>query len=214
MSSRVARTASWAILVAVWLGTILAYPSLPPVIATHWNMNGAVNGTMNAFAGAFLLPLIMGVVLLLFVAIPYIDPLRVNIGYFRAQYETFVALFMLVFALIQATLIAWNLGAPLDPRFIILPAIGVLIYYIGSILPKTRRNWFVGIRTPWTISSDRVWQKTHELGGNLFRILGIIIVLSVFVPGLALEIIVTMLVVIVLGLVLYSYWLYEEERRA
>jgi len=212
MSSRAAQRITWVLFAAVLVGTLIAYPFLPPVIATHFNQAGRVSGTMDSFAGAFLLPLLMLLVLLLFTAIPRIDPLRVNIAQFRRQYDTFVALLMLFFACIQASLIAWNLGVVFDPMYVILPAVGILIFYLGVIMPQTKRNWFIGIRTPWTISSDHVWQKTHELGGTLFKILGVIIVLGVFVPSYAVWIIFIPLVIIVLGLVLYSYFLYEEDR--
>jgi uncharacterized membrane protein len=170
---------------------------------------------MNTFTGAFVLPVIMLFVLLLFTAIPYIDPLRVNIAQFRRQYDMFVAILMLFFAAVQASILSRNLGSSLDPQYVIMPAVGVLIFYVGSMLPKTRRNWFIGIRTPWTISSDHVWQKTHELGGTLFKILGIVIVLGTFAPtGYLLWIVVIPLIVVSLGLVLYSYFIYEQDRKA
>jgi uncharacterized membrane protein len=214
MSSRVARRFAWLILAATVLGSLVAYPSLPPVVATHWGADGHVNGTMSSFAGTFLLPLIMLFVLLLFTAIPYIDPLRVNIQYFRKQFDTFVALLMLVLACVQAATLAWNLGDSFNPLYIVLPAVGILIFYVGVILPQTKRNWFVGIRTPWTISSDHVWQKTHELGGVLFKVLGVIIVLAVFAPSYATWIIFVPLAIIAVGLILYSYVVYEQDRNA
>jgi uncharacterized membrane protein len=182
-------------------------------MATHFGMNGQVNGTMSTFAGAFIVPVIMLFVLLLFTAIPYIDPLRVNIAQFRTQYDTFVAILMLFFAAVQASVLSRNLGSTLDPQYVIVPAVGVLMFYVGTMLPKTRRNWFIGIRTPWTISSDQVWKKTHELGGTLFKILGIIIVLSTFAPtAYMIWIILIPLIVITLGLVVYSYYVYEQDR--
>lgn len=214
MPSRVATRAAWAILAIVFLGTLIAFPSLPPVMATHFGVDGRVNGTMNSLLGAFILPIIMLLVLLLFVAIPRIDPLRVNIQQFRRQYDTFVALLMLFFAVIQATVISRNLGSTLDPMYVILPAVGILIFYVGTILPKTRRNWFIGIRTPWTISSDHVWQKTHELGGRLFQALGIIIILGVLAPNYALWIILVPLIIIAVGLIFYSYVIYEQDSKA
>lgn len=214
MSSRVARTSAWLILAATFLGSLVAYPSLPPVMAMHWSASGQVNGTTGPLAGAFLLPLIMLVVLLLFTAIPYIDPLRVNIQSFRKQFDTFVALLMLVFACVQAATLAWNLGDMFDPLYIVLPAVGILIFYVGTILPQTKRNWFIGIRTPWTISSDHVWQKTHELGGTLFKVLGIIIVLAIFAPSYAAWITFVPLAIIAIGLIVYSYVVYEQDRKA
>lgn len=214
MSSRVANRLIWGIWILTLLGTLIAYPSLPTVMATHFAANGQVNGALSSWIGAFILPVIMLLVLLLFMAIPTIDPLKVNIQYFRRQYNAFVVLLALFFAVIQATLIARNLGAMLDPLYVILPAVGILIFYAGMIMPQTKRNWFIGIRTPWTISSDHVWQKTHELGGTLFKVLGVIIVLSVFAPSYALWIVLIPLVIIVIGLVLYSYAVYEQDRRA
>jgi uncharacterized membrane protein len=138
----------------------------------------------------------------------------VNIAQFRRQYDTFVALLMLFFAIVQTLIISRNLGFLIDPNLVILPAVGILMFYVGMILPQTKRNWFIGIRTPWTISSDHVWQKTHELGGTLFKVLGVIIVLGTFAPSFALWIIIVPLVIIVVGLVLYSYVLYAQDSRA
>lgn len=214
MDSRVSNRLAWGLWILTAVGTLFAYPLLPPVMATHFGAGGQVNGAMSTWIGAFILPLITLLVLLLFVAIPHIDPLKVNIQYFRKQYNTFVVLLMLFFAVIQAMLIARNLGWAVDPMYVVLPAVGILIFYIGFILPYTKRNWFIGIRTPWTISSDRVWQKTHQLGGTLFKLLGIIIVLSVLAPAFALWIIFVPLIIIVLGLVLYSYFLYAQDSRA
>jgi uncharacterized membrane protein len=210
MSSRIAYTCAWVILLAVFVGSFIVLPSLPPVIATHWNAAGQVNGTMSSLVGTFIIPFVMLAVLLALTAIPYIDPLSANFGSFRAQYDIFVALFMTFLALIQATVLAWNLGIAFDIDIIILPAVGALLFYIGTILPRTKRNWSVGIRTPWTISSDIVWKKTHELGGLLFRILGIVVVLSVLTPSYALFVILVPLVIVVAGLVLYSYAMYRE----
>jgi uncharacterized membrane protein len=214
MSSRVAQRIAWVVLAVTIIGTLIAYPSLPPLMATHFAANGQVNGTMNSLVGASILPLMMLLLLLLFIAIPRIDPLRVNIAQFRRQYDTFVALLMLFLAAIQAAIISHNLGSPLDPMYVVLPAVGILIFYLGTIMPKTRRNWFIGIRTPWTISSDHVWQKTHELGGHLFQVLGIIIVLGVFAPNYAVGIILVPLIIIAVGLVVYSYFIYEQDRTA
>jgi len=208
------RRSAWILLVIVFLGTLIAYPSLPPVMATHFGMNGQVNGMSNSLVGAFVLPFIMLLMLLLFTAIPRIDPLRVNIKQFRPQYDTFVALLMLFFAVIQAMIIARNLGHIFDPNYVVLPAVGILIFYVGVIMPQTKRNWFIGIRTPWTISSDHVWQKTHELGGTLFKILGVIIALGVFAPTYALPLIFIPLVIVALGLVFYSYFIYAQDSKA
>jgi uncharacterized membrane protein len=214
MSPRVGNRLAWGIWVLTLLGTLIAYPSLPTVMATHFDASGHVDGVMSSWIGAFLLPLVTFLVLLLFTAIPNIDPLKINIQQFRKQYDTFVALIMLFFALVQTLIISRNLGVMIDPMYVILPAVGVLIFYVGTFLPHTRRNWFIGIRTPWTISSDHVWQKTHELGGTLFKVMGVIIILGVFAPSYALWIILIPIVIMLIGLVWYSYSVYEQDRLA
>jgi uncharacterized membrane protein len=205
---------AWGIWALTLLGTIVAFPALPSTMAEHFNATGQMYGTTASWIGAFILPVITLLVLLLFTAIPYIDPLKVNIQQFRRQYDTFVVLLMLFFAVIQSLIISRNLGSTVDPMYVVLPAVGVLMFYVGTILPKTRRNWFIGIRTPWTISSDHVWQKTHELGGRLFQVLGVVIILGTLAPAFALQIILIPLVIIVIGLVAYSYVIYEQDRKA
>jgi uncharacterized membrane protein len=213
ITSRVAYISAWVIVAAIFVGSVIAYPFLPPVVATHWNADNVVNGTMGPFAGAFLLPCMMLVLLLIFIAIPSIDPLRENIESFRRQYNTFVACILLLLAIVQASLLSWNVGFEFDVRLVILPAIGLLLIYLGTILPQTKRNWFIGIRTPWTVSSDFVWKKTHELGGRLFQILGGIVILSIFVEQYAFAILVAPLIIIVVGLMVYSYVLYEKHEK-
>lgn len=213
LNLRIGIKLGWSIWVLTLLGTLIAYPFLPPIMATHFGLlHGGANGTMSAWRGAFILPLITLLVLLLFIAIPRIDPLKANIQKFRMHYDTFIALLMLFFAVIQTMLIARNLGVIFNPIYVILPAVGILMFYAGVILPYTKRNWFIGIRTPWTISSDRVWEKTHEIGGTLFKILGVIIVLSALAPSYALWITLIPLFLIVIGLVVYSYFLYTQEK--
>lgn len=214
MSSRVFERSAWVVLLLAWIGTIAAYPLLPPVFVTHFSATGSPNGAAPTPVGAFVLPLLMLLLLLLLRAIPQVDPLKINIQYFRKQYDEFVALLILFLACIQASVLAWNLGFVFDEMYVVLPALGVLVFYAGVMLPQTKRNWFIGIRTPWTISSDHVWQKTHELGGTLFKLLGIVIALGVFVPSYALWIIFMPLVIVSVGLILYSYVVYEQDKKA
>lgn len=202
----------WGIWVLTLLGTIIVYPSLPPVMQVHFGLNGRPNGFMGSLEGAFILPFITLIILLIFTAIPHIDPLKANIQKFRTQYDIFVALLIAFFAATQVLLIAHNLGSSTNPLYIILPAAGILIFYAGFMLPQTKRNWFIGIRTPWTISSDYVWEKTHKLGGTLFKILGVLVILTAFEPEYA-PLIVVLLIAISLFLVVYSYIIYTEEQK-
>ncbi|MCD6528067.1 SdpI family protein [bacterium] len=101
--------------------------------------------------------------------IPKIDPLKKNLEKFRNYFERFfILLFLFLFYLYLLT-IFWNLGLRFYIGQAMIPALAILFYYCGVLLEKAKRNWFIGIRTPWTLSSDEVWDKTHQLGGRLFN---------------------------------------------
>jgi len=61
-----------------------------------------------------------------------------------------------------------------------VPALGILFYYCGILIENAKRNWFIGIRTPWTLSNEKVWERTHKIGGKLFKIAGLIAFLWYF----------------------------------
>ena len=120
------------------------------------------------------MPIIMIVLVLLFLFIPRIDPLKANIKKFEKYYYWFIIVFVLFVMSIQSQVILWNLGVKVNMNLVIAVAIGILFIFISMLLKNSRRNWFIGIRTPWTISSDRVWKKVHDIGSKLFFIDGIL----------------------------------------
>lgn len=195
---------------------IFSYISIPQgQIATHWDGSGQVNGYMNKFWGIFLTPLISIGLLLIFIAIPKIDPLKSNIKKFKKYYDSFVIIMMLFMLYIYAATIIYNLGYQINITKIIIPAIGLLFIYIGSIMKELRKNWFIGIRTPWTLSNDKVWTKTHKLGGKLFIISGLIILTGILLPSKYLLIIILVPTIIIsIGLPFYSWWLYKKETKS
>jgi uncharacterized membrane protein len=96
---------------------------------------------------------------------------------------------------------------------LIVPAVGLLIFYIGFILPKAKRNWFVGIRTPWTLSSDIVWEKTHKLGGILFKLVGAITIFGIFINEVAFYLTIFSAIGVSIFLFIYSYFIFCAENR-
>lgn len=182
-------------------------------VASHWNAKGEVDDYMSKFWGIFLFPLIMIGVYLLFLVIPKIDPLKNNIKKFRKYYDWFMFIMVLFFFFVFVLTILFNLGYNFNMSFVIMPAIGILFFYIGILMKQLKRNWFIGIRTPWTLSSDRVWSKTHKLGSILFKILGIIIILAMFLPAkYIIWVILVPVLVVVIWLVLYSYLEYQKNK--
>jgi uncharacterized membrane protein len=203
------------IVLATLVGLAL-WNRLPDPMASHWDANDQVNGYMSKFWGVFLMPLMTAGLFLLFIAIPNIDPLKANIARFREAFNLFIVLFVGFMVYIYFLTLLWNLGnTGFNMSEAMLPALGLLFFFIGSLMRKTKRNFFIGIRTPWTLSSDTVWEETHRVGSVLFMIAGALAFLGSFVGGkTAIWFIFVPVMVSVLITLVYSYVLYQREIKA
>jgi uncharacterized membrane protein len=204
------------LLLAAVLAGLLLWDSLPDPVASHWNANDQVDGYMSRFWGVFMVPLIALAMLLLFLAVPYIDPLKANIAAFRPAFNLFILFFMLFMLYVHALTLAWNLGYHgFRMSSAMLPFMGLLFIGIGWLMRSAKRNFFIGIRTPWTLSSDYVWDKTHRLGSILFMVSGLFAILAAFLGGQSAFVLMFVpLVGSSLFLVLYSYLVYRQETRS
>jgi uncharacterized membrane protein len=189
------------------------YPVLPESMASHWGISGQVNGYMPKLLAAFLLPIILVPMVLLFFAIPRLDPLKANIEKFRGHYNGFIAVFCAFMLLLHLQVLLWNMGVRINPATTMPLFMGVLFYYIGIMVENAKRNWFIGIRTPWTMSSEAVWDKTHRLGGKLFKISGIIALFGVLFPLFAFYFVIVPVISVVFYTMLYSYLEFKKEER-
>lgn len=191
----------------------IIYPLLPEKVASHWNAAGDVNGYMSRFWGAYLLPVILTVMLVLFFIIPRIDPKKENIAAFRTYFDRFIILMMVFMAYIYGLTIAWNLGYQFELIRLFSPAIALLFYYAGVLTEHAEMNWFIGIRTPWTLSSPTVWTKTNQLGGKLFKASGIFALGGLLFPSLAIWLILVPAMATAVWSILYSYIEYQKEKK-
>ncbi|MCW3980387.1 MAG: SdpI family protein [Candidatus Bathyarchaeota archaeon] len=196
-----------------FLVSIYFYPQMPEQIAMHWNVHGVVDGYSPKLWGLFLLPFISIGLLLLFLAIPGIDPLK-NIERFGKYYWGLVILLLVFMLYLNSVVISWNLGFKFGMFQVLAPAIGILFYYIGVVTENAKRNWFVGIRTPWTLSNERVWDNTHKLGGKLFKICGALAVFGIVSEWLGLLLMIAPILCIVVYLTVYSYFEYRKQTSA
>jgi immunity protein, SdpI family len=192
------------------LGAYL-YPQMPERMASHWDVSGSVNGYMPKLWGLFLMPVISTILFLAFLVIPRIDPLKENIAKFRSYFDLFILLlFGFLFYLYLLT-IAWNLGYRFNIIQLMAPAIGLLIYYAGVLTENAKQNWFIGVRTPWTLSSERVWNKTKQLAGKLFKAAGVLAVLGAAFPQYAIALILVPVILAAIYPLVYSYLEYQRE---
>ncbi|RLG39659.1 MAG: hypothetical protein DRN78_06455 [Thermoproteota archaeon] len=190
---------------------IYLYPQMPERMASHWNARGQVDGYIPKFWGLFLIPLTSVGLLLLFIIIPKIDPLKHNIEKFRKYYDIFVLLLIIFLLYIHLLTILWNMGVRFNMAQLLAPAFGILFYYCGILIENARRNWFIGIRTPWTLSSEKVWKKTHKVGGKLFKISGIIAFIGMFLQDYVLFLILVPVISTTIYTIVYSYFEYQKE---
>lgn len=206
-----ARSIMWGIILASFGIAIVLYPSMPGIMATHWNASGEVNGYMPKSSGLFLMPFVSLFMIGLFLLIPKIDPLKANIEKFRKYYDGFIVFLLSFLFYIYVLSIAWNLGIKFNMTHMILPSMGVLFYYVGILLENAKRNWFIGIRTPWTLSSDNVWDKTHKVGARLYKAAGLAALLGIFFGKYAIFILIAPIIIVNVYLIFYSYSEYIKE---
>lgn len=194
----------FAFVLAFW-----AYPQMPEQVASHWNLQGEADGYMNRFWGIFLMPLVMVICWLLLNLVPLIDPRAKNIAKFKHYFDGFILVFLIFFLIVYKLTILWNLGFQVPFNVVMPILVGGLIFYMGILIEHAEPNWTIGIRTPWTLSSDTVWEKTHTLGGKLFKIAGILSILSALLPGISFVIVIIAVVGVSLFLLIYSFYLYR-----
>lgn len=171
-----------AVAAAMWAFALGVYARLPERIPSHWNLQGEVDGWMEKPWGAFVQPAIATLMLGLLWLLPRIDPRRANVERFAEDRRLLINLIILFMAVVQAATFAHALGWPVQVDRVILASIGLLFVGLGNYLPRIRSNWFMGIRTPWTLDNERVWRATHRVGGRTFVAAGLVMALAALLP--------------------------------
>ncbi len=213
--------ASIAIVGVMLLVSAWAWIQLPPDarIPIHWGANGEVNGWADKTVGLLLLPAIAAGIAIMFASIPRIEPRRQNLERSATAYRAIWIGVMLLLLGLQVLAVGAAMGAQFDMTKLVFVGTGALFVVIGNYLPKVRPNYLVGIRTPWTLTSDVSWTRTHRIGGRLFVIEGIVMILLglVGVTGVALVgALIGGIVVLLVVTFAYSYqvWKADPEKRA
>jgi uncharacterized membrane protein len=202
-----------AVILLSFAASLWFRPQMPEKMATHWGMQGQVNGYMPRFWGLFFVPILQLVLGLFLWFIPRLDPLKANIAKFQKYYNGFIVALLLFMLAVHLQVLLWNTGVKISPNRFIPVGLGLLFFYIGILCQYAKPNWFVGIRTPWTLSSERVWEKTHKAGGKLFKVAGIITLTGVFFPGHAFWFILVPVIGLAFFTYIYSYLEYRKEAR-
>jgi uncharacterized membrane protein len=187
------------------IGVALAWPQLPAQMVSHWGPAGEPNGYMDRFWGVAVGPLLLIGIAALWAMVPRLEPLKDNLKSFLPEFNLLMVAIEVFMTLIFGYSIVYNLGWQLPIAVIILPGMAFLFAVVGWVLPRTKRNWYVGIRTPWTMSSDLVWDKTHSLAGRLFYAAAGVTLLGLVYPTAGLWVAVGSVLAAALTAGVYSY---------
>ncbi len=210
------KTEIWPIILVglAIISSFYFYVHFPERVPIHWNMAGEVDNYGSRATAAFLFPAIILGVYLLFLALPLIDPRKERYQQFRKVYHIFKG-FIVFFMTVIYFITGFNaLGYNISVGLWVPLLVGILFIIIGNYMGKIKPNWFMGIRTPWTLSSEEVWNKTHRVGGKIFIVGGLAMMAMNFISiSFRLPIFIATVLVMVLGTVGYSYVLYINEKK-
>lgn len=199
------------LILLMFITSIYLYPQMPERMPTHWNSKGEIDGHGNRFVGLFLMPIFLAAIYLLFLFLPKIMVYQKNFEKFKDHFYGFKVIFTLFFVTIYIATLLPNFGIDINMGRIMIPAISVLFFYVGIMLKHAKRNFFIGIRTPWTLANETVWNKTHQLGSKLFKLMALIMLSSIFFAELMVWFILVPVITIVLFLFIYSYNEYRKQ---
>ncbi len=175
-----------------WLGPVvivgmlvflaLAWPRLPERMAVHWNATFQVDRWGSRLSAAATFPVLALGFWVLIPLLRRIDPRREHYERFDDTFWIMVNLLVLMLTAMEVAIVGFNLGWPVDMQRVVLTMVGLLFVALGNYMPRVRSNWWLGIRTPWTLSSERVWRETHRLGGRTFVLGGLDTIVAAFLP--------------------------------
>src|SRR5437667_10749819 len=200
--------AAVAVAVSLW-----AYPQLPPTVATHWNVRGEADGFSGRVVAVSIMPLLIIVMTGLFNVLPRLDPRRANFAKFIGTYWLIANAVILFILIGHGMIVATGLGYPVKIGRTLPIGVGLLFVVLGNYLTRVEPNFFVGIRTPWTLSSDTVWRKTHRTGGWLMVLGGFVIAACAFFPpGAFLPLFIAAVLIMAVIPIVQSYVLWKREQ--
>jgi len=201
------------ILLSTVILSFWAYPKLPDLVVSHWDFAGHANGWSSREFHVIFSPALLFAMYTLFSIMPKFDPHASRYQEFASAYRSIRNFILLIFFVIFAAATFSNLGYAVNIGVTVAGLVGLLMIILGCYFRKLKQNFFIGIRTPWTLSSENVWNKTHRLGSYLFIIWGACLMLSPWLTTrFAFIILFGGLVSVLACLMIYSYLLYKKEQ--
>src|SRR4030095_6554900 len=161
--------------------SIAVYSRLPERVPVHWGLSGDPNRYGSRIEGAFLMPALMIVLYVVMQWYPSRDPRSPNIAKFRGAYDTVVTATIAFLAVVHVLAVGSALGWRVDMATTVIAGAGALLILLGNLLALAPSNFICGIRTPWTLSSETVWTRSHRVGGYAMVAAGLVTIVSAFI---------------------------------
>jgi uncharacterized membrane protein len=195
--------------------SLAVYARLPETMAVHWDLDGNPNGWMPRPVGAFFGPVFLLLLWGLMRLAPRMDPRQENYGRFSDAYETIVASALLLVLATHGIVLGVALGHHVPVGRLVSTLVGALFIVIGNVMPRMRSNWWFGVRTPWTLSNDRVWTRTHRLAGFCMTAAGVVMIIAglALPSNLGVPVMIGATVASVIAPAVYSYLTWRREGR-
>ena len=208
----------WPALVLIALSIVASfyfYAHFPDRVPTHWNISGEVDGYSGKFFGAWFGPIFMIGMYLLFLLVPYFDPKHEHYAGFRDSYHGIKNLMVAFMFAVSLFVGIAGLGYNVEIGAVIPVAVGVLFAGLGYFIKSVKQNWAMGVRTPWTMESPVVWEKTNHLMAGLMMIAGVMIAITAFpFPDMfKAGLFIAAILLIVIVPIVYSYIIYQKEQK-
>ncbi|HHV57879.1 MAG TPA: DUF1648 domain-containing protein [Firmicutes bacterium] len=186
-------------------------PRLPAQVPNHWNWRGEVDGYAGRTFAVLFQPLLTAGLYLLFLVLPRVDPHRANYARFAGTYQVIKVLLVVFLSGMQLAILGTALGYVSGPTLFLRLGLPLLFIFFGNVMGQIRHNYFVGIKTPWTLASEEVWQRTHRAAARLWVAAGLVgAVGALFPPAIGMPLLVVALSVAGIVPLVHSYLLWRR----
>lgn len=201
----------WILMAGLLIAGIIVYPHLPAQVPGHWNIHGDIDAYYPRWFGAFFAPLLAIAIYLLMLFTPLIDPRRENYIRFAGAYTFMRWVLVLFMGILWAVTVLVALGYPVNVALVIKAMVAVLLLVIGNFMGQFRHNYFVGIKTPWTLANEEVWHRTHRMAARIWVLGGLLcLVMAFFQTTWAAYMYLGSVLIMVVVPTIYSYLLFGK----
>jgi len=212
MKSKKNRFILWRIIIVLAMLVVwrLMYAKLPAVIPTHWNIRWEVDGYGSKIWTVLIIPWLCILLLVLFYFLPKIDPKKERYKEFATAREWIQSIIVVFFAYIYAVIFYITLHPWVSINSFMFWGFGALFIVLWLAMKHVKSNYFVGIKTPWTLANETVWNKTHALWTRTFSIAWALCILDAFVWVAMFRVLMSSIILGALIPVIYSYFIYQK----